>query len=235
MKKLTCYDIKSDYSIDENGNVWNTKRNKQMSANADKNGYLQIRLYQNDGKRGSFLIHRLVAFTYLETEIKETVNHIDGNKLNNHFSNLEWMTRLENTNDAKRLGYNGNYTDVSEELVLVVIQELEKGIAVKDICTNLNVSKNFVSRIRQDKRHKDVEKNIIQTQSKKYSLETKKDICYLILKGVQPKLIKEYFNLSKSYVGEVKNGRALIDVMNFVKENDYKPSETIENYFFSNK
>lgn len=235
MKKLTCYDIKSDYSIDEDGNVWNTKRGKQMSANADKNGYLQIRLFQNDGKRGSFLIHRLVAFTFIPEGIKETVNHIDGNKLNNNVSNLEWMTMLENTNDAKRLGYNGNYTDVSEELVLEVIQELEKGIAVKDICTNLNVSKGFVSRIRQGKRHKNVDRNIVQTQSKKYSLETKKDICYLILKGIQHKLIKEYFNLSKSYVGEVKNGRALIDVMNFVKENDYKPSETIENYFFGNK
>ena len=234
MKKITCYNIREEYSIDENGNIWNTKRNKQMSANIDKNGYLQIRLMQNDGKRGNFLIHRLVAFTYLETEIKETVNHIDGNKLNNHYSNLEWMTMLENVNDAKRLGYNGDYTDISEELILKVIKSLEDGIAVNKICTLYNVSKNFVSRIRQNKRHCEIDKTIIKTHDKKYPLEVKKDICYLIINEVKPKLITEYFKLSKNYVYEVRKGNALKDVMKFVIDENYKPSETIENYFFSN-
>lgn len=50
-------------------------------------------------------VHRLVAICfcpnpngYLE------VNHIDGNKLNNHASNLEWCTRLENVRHALRTG-----------------------------------------------------------------------------------------------------------------------------------
>jgi hypothetical protein len=35
---------------------------------------------------------------------RTTANHIDGNKLNNHISNLEWVTRSENTKHAYKLG-----------------------------------------------------------------------------------------------------------------------------------
>lgn len=45
----------------------------------------------------TFFIHRLVAEAYVPNpENKETVNHIDENKENNHYTNLSWMTRAEN-------------------------------------------------------------------------------------------------------------------------------------------
>ena len=47
--------------------------------------------------------HRLVAEAFLDdVEDKEIVNHIDENKMNNHVSNLEWVTYKENANHGTR-------------------------------------------------------------------------------------------------------------------------------------
>jgi hypothetical protein len=50
-----------------------------------------------DGKCKDFLVARLVAFTFLGTPQKGyTVNHKDGNRLNNAVSNLEWLSLADN-------------------------------------------------------------------------------------------------------------------------------------------
>jgi hypothetical protein len=44
------------------------------------------------------LVHRLVALAFVPNLSEyETVDHIDGNKENNHYTNLQWLTRSENT------------------------------------------------------------------------------------------------------------------------------------------
>ena len=52
-------------------------------------------------KRISTSIHRLVALSFLPNlDNLPEVNHIDGNKLNNVYTNLEWCTRSENRRHA---------------------------------------------------------------------------------------------------------------------------------------
>ena len=64
--------------------------------------YLQVQL----GHKGKFhTIHRLVAITFIKNnDIENVVNHIDGNKKNNHADNLEWVTRSQNQLHAYKLG-----------------------------------------------------------------------------------------------------------------------------------
>ena len=50
-----------------------------------------------DGTPKEWLVARLVALTFLgEPPEGYTVNHIDGNRLNNNIENLEWLTRGDN-------------------------------------------------------------------------------------------------------------------------------------------
>lgn len=90
------------YSIDEYGNVFNIKRNKPKLANISKStGYLKTALSDCGRIVSTHLIHRLVAINFIPNpHNKREVNHKDGNKQNNHVSNLEWATPSENINHA---------------------------------------------------------------------------------------------------------------------------------------
>lgn len=229
MKVINYLGLKFPYLITEYGDIY--KNGDKLKPHIDHNGYLQIRLTTIDKKRKSFLVHRLVALTYIPNiKNKETVNHIDGNKLNNHISNLEWMTLLENTNDAKRLGHNGNYTDITTELINNIISELQLGNSVKSICIKYNCSKNFVSRIRQNKRHRELKREIISI-SRKLSLQQKKEICYLILNRIKDKKINDYYNTCKNYCYSIRKGKSHKQIMSYIINNNFEPSTTIKNYF----
>ena len=67
-------------------------------------GYKYVSLTK-DGKRRNFMLHRLIAATFIPNpDHKPYINHKDGNKLNNHISNLEWCTSSENNLHAYRTG-----------------------------------------------------------------------------------------------------------------------------------
>ena len=59
-------------------------------------GYKIVNLFK-EKKQKTFLVHRLVASTFLLNEDNlKVVNHKDGIKSNNKIENLEWVTRSEN-------------------------------------------------------------------------------------------------------------------------------------------
>ena len=70
--------------------------------------YLHVNLWK-DNKGTTFSVHRLMAKTFIPNEEnKPMVNHIDGNKLNNNASNLEWVTCSENHKHAFKTGLSDN-------------------------------------------------------------------------------------------------------------------------------
>jgi hypothetical protein len=69
-----------------------------------RSGYYSVVLMK-DSRRHNWVIHRLVAKTFLEkVSGKSYVNHIDTCKTNNHVSNLEYVTQLENVRHAHAFG-----------------------------------------------------------------------------------------------------------------------------------
>lgn len=74
--------------------------------NKDRNGYYELSL-KKDGKEKRFKVHRLVACAFIDNPYnKPEVNHIDGDKSNNCFLNLEWVTSKENKKHAWDTGLN---------------------------------------------------------------------------------------------------------------------------------
>lgn len=68
--------------------------------------YPKVILY-NKGYRKDKYVHRLVAEHWIPNpENKEQVNHIDGDRLNNCKSNLEWVTPSENQKHSYAIGLN---------------------------------------------------------------------------------------------------------------------------------
>ncbi|WP_010291254.1 HNH endonuclease [Kurthia massiliensis] len=66
-------------------------------------GYIRTALYTKDSKQKSIRLHRLVALAFVpgyEEDLQ--VNHIDENKANNHYTNLEWVSARENNNHGTR-------------------------------------------------------------------------------------------------------------------------------------
>ena len=91
------------YQVSNIGNVRNTKTGKLLTGDKNTVGYKRVILYTPIKKR--FFIHRLVAYHFVDGYNKSLiVNHKDGNKANNRFDNLEWVTRSENDLHAFRLG-----------------------------------------------------------------------------------------------------------------------------------
>lgn len=90
------------YAITMTGRVWSYKRKKFLKPVADSHNYLQVHLYK-DNKQKNFLVHRLVAETYIPNpDGKPQVGHIDDDKTNNDWSNLYWTTAKNNCNYGSR-------------------------------------------------------------------------------------------------------------------------------------
>ena len=93
-----------DYKISSWGNVKSYKQDKIngkiLKISPDpKTGYILVRIYDKEGKVKYPRVHRLVAEAFIPNpENKPDVNHIDEDKSNNYYKNLNWMTRKENIN-----------------------------------------------------------------------------------------------------------------------------------------
>lgn len=98
------------FTVSNEGSIfsWRSGSKKEVGSYATgKTGqeYKTVCLRKKDGKQVTRYVHRLVALAFIPNpENKLTVNHIDGDKLNNSVENLEWATLAENTIHAWKTG-----------------------------------------------------------------------------------------------------------------------------------
>ena len=103
-------DFEGTYEISNFGNIKN--KSGKILKPFDNKGYLRIGL-SKDGKISKHLIHRLVARHFISEPPNEDsqVNHMDMNRKNNHFKNLEWTSPKENI----RHSYENNIEKINPQ------------------------------------------------------------------------------------------------------------------------
>lgn len=73
------------------------RNGKVLSPYIARHGYPEIAVMV-DGRRTKYRVHRLVARAFVDGYFDgASIDHLDGNKLNNRWDNLEWVTLSENT------------------------------------------------------------------------------------------------------------------------------------------
>lgn len=154
------------YLIDEYGNIYSKYKKDFLSPSKDKDGYLRIKL--SGGSRNNKCYARvatLVAWTYIgppSSLIQDpTINHKDGNILNNHFSNLEWIERSKNSSIRlnKGIGENNHEAKLTEQQVHEICHLLiDTNLSYQEICNKYNITKSTISAIKTQKHWKDITK-----------------------------------------------------------------------------
>ena len=144
-------EIEKDYFVTQDGKVYSQRKFKDLrelkQSKTGHGGYFKVKI----NLKNKF-VHRLVAIAYLDNpENKETVNHIDGDKGNNHVTNLEWATRSENTKHAYNYGLHKPYTEIKDKGNNKFYKEWvnlhKKGVSMRKIAKEYGVSHKTVGRV----------------------------------------------------------------------------------------
>lgn len=121
------------------------------------NGYAQVLLYR-DGRRQRFGVHQLVALVFLgpKPSPQHQVAHLDGQRLNNHVSNLAWLLPIENDahkdlHGTRLRGSQIHSAKLVEAQVVLIRQALAVGIRQCVLAQAYGVSDSTVSLIARAK------------------------------------------------------------------------------------
>jgi hypothetical protein len=107
---LDIDEIEKYYTITEDGMVWSKGKGRWLKPRINVCGYVfySISLGVGDHALGAFA-HTLVALKYIgkPPTDRHEISHEDDNKMNNHYSNLSWLTHSENILGSYARGRRG--------------------------------------------------------------------------------------------------------------------------------
>ena len=140
-------DFETEYVVSSYGKVAAIKQNRKiyiLSQRLDRAGYMTVRLTK-DGQTHTKFVHRLVAEAFVPNPRNKTfTNHFNGNKTDNRFINLEWVSHSENIKHAYLLGLVKN---AGNKIIDSNSGKLYNSIkdAAKDLNMNYGTCRNYLN------------------------------------------------------------------------------------------
>jgi hypothetical protein len=154
------------YEITESGQIrsWSfgtTRRRSKPRAlkwRINPYGYATVALADGPRPVWNVSVHRLVALTFLPNPNNlAQVNHKDSNKLNNHVSNLEWVSQADNLKHSWRVGTHvsprgerAHHAKLNSEQITEIQKRFAAGHKGSAIATDFGITATHAYRIRDN-------------------------------------------------------------------------------------
>lgn len=150
--------VKSLDRLSSNGHLI---KSRYMKVSKKNNDYLYVGLSKS-GVQKKYFIHRLVALAFIDNPHDfPQINHIDENKTNNYYKNLEWCTQKYNNNygtKVERQVNNTDYTKIKRKMKCKKVMQLSLKDEIIKIypsaraaARQLNISQGDISKIASGK------------------------------------------------------------------------------------
>ena len=133
----------NDYMVTKHGDIYSNKQHRFLNPKPSKStGYYYLRT-----PNGAIVYHRIVGRAYVDgySDIRNCINHINGDKTRNFYQNLEWVSKAENNRHAYETGLN-NYiggrckdAKISNQQAHQICKYLEEGYSYNEIIYLMNM------------------------------------------------------------------------------------------------
>lgn len=180
-----------------------------------KVGYPSVHL-QLGGKSKLMYIHRLVAQAFVDNpEGKPQINHINGDKTDNHAENLEWCTRSENMRHAVAMGLlkvdgeNNHNSKLTDEQARY-IRENPDGLNIYELARLFGVDDTTISHVQCGKSYRNIGGKIRKAKPHKHTPripdEVRDEIRHLYIRGsheFSSRALAKKYGVSKSTILDI--------------------------------
>ncbi len=116
--------------------------------NDNKDKYLVVHLQRDNGGSKVCKIHTLIAITFHGPKLDRysCALHKDDDKYNNHYSNIYWGTKQQNSIDRTKNGRCGN-SKLTANQVKEIRELRSQGWLQRDLATKFNISLEAISQM----------------------------------------------------------------------------------------